>query len=94
MKFITSLFIIIIGLFFLTKIDFFKEKETLQKREKFPEKRIKELQDQKKKILSAMKRVDQEFEEKIISKDDYEKLRADYKKRAVKILKEIDKIKK
>jgi hypothetical protein len=86
--------ILIIGLFFLTKIDFFKEKETLQKRENFPEKRIKELQDQKKKILSSIKRVEREFEEKIINKNDYEKLRAAYKKQAVKILKEIDQLKK
>jgi hypothetical protein len=84
----------------LKKIDFFKEKKALQKQDiskekgKFPEeKRIKELEEQKNKVLSAIKRVEREFEDEIINKKDYERLRAAYKKRAVEILKEIDRLK-
>lgn len=85
---------LIITILLLKRVGFFKEKEVLQKRENYLDNRIKELQEQKKKILSAIKRVEQEFKEEIISKEDYEQLRAAYKKRAVKILKEIDRLKK
>ena len=56
------------------------------------EKRIKELQEQKKKVLSAIKQVEREFEAETMSKEDYKRFRAAYKKRAVEILKEIDRL--
>ena len=70
------------------------ETKNLQKKEKDSDKKLIELQEQKKKILSAIKRVESEFKDEIISKEEYEQLRAAYKKRAVKILKEIDRLKK
>ena len=54
--------------------------------------KINELEEQKKKVLSAIKRVEREFEAETISKEDYERFRAAYKKRAVEILKEIDRL--
>ena len=57
------------------------------------EEKIKELEKQKKKIIETIKRVDHEFEEGIIAKDNYEKIRASYKKQAVEILKKIDQLK-
>ncbi|EMR75527.1 hypothetical protein MBGDF03_00497 [Thermoplasmatales archaeon SCGC AB-540-F20] len=56
------------------------------------EKRIKELEEQKKEVLSAIKRVEHEFEAETMSKEDYERFRTAYKKRAVEILKEIDRL--
>ncbi len=87
--------ILIIVILLLKKINFFKEKEILQKlnNSKKKEERIKELEEQKIKVLSAIKRVEREFEDEIIKKKDYERLRASYKKRAIEILKEIDKLK-
>jgi hypothetical protein len=85
--------ILIITILFMKRIGFFKEEDVLQKRKNYPDKRLKELQEQKKKILSAIKRVEQEFKEEIISKEDYKQLRAAYKKRAIEILKEIDRLK-
>jgi hypothetical protein len=87
--------ILIIGILLLKKIDFFKEKVILKKlnNSKKKEDRIKELEKQKEKVLSAIKRVEREFEDEIINKEDYERLRAAYKKRAVEILKEIDRLK-
>jgi hypothetical protein len=87
--------ILIIGILLLKKIDFFKEKVILKKlnNSKKKEDRIKELEKQKEKVLSAIKRVEREFEDEIINKEDYEHLRAAYKKRAVEILKEIDRLK-
>ena len=58
------------------------------------EEKIEELEKQKKKIIETIKRVDHEFEEGIITKENYEKIRASYKKQAVEILKKIDKLKK
>lgn len=93
--------ILIIVILLLKKLDFFKEKDTSKKQDtslekrrgKLPkEKRIKELEEQKTKVLSAIKRVEREFEDGIISKEDYERFRAAYKKRAVEILKEIDRL--
>ncbi|UCE38495.1 MAG: hypothetical protein JSW00_04500, partial [Thermoplasmata archaeon] len=95
--------ILIMVILLLKKIDFFKEESTLQKRDTSPEKRrekllekkrIKEIEEQKKKVLSAIKRVEHEFEDGIINKEDYKRLRAAYKKRAVELLKEIDRLKK
>ncbi len=54
---------------------------------------IKELEALKDKVLQAIKRVDQELEDGLISKDDHEHIRAGYKKRAVEILKEMDGLK-
>ncbi len=85
--------ILIISMLLMKKFGFFKEKEFNQKNKGNSEKKIKELEEQKEKILSAIKRVDQEFKENIISKEEYEQLRGAYKKRAVKILKEIDRLK-
>lgn len=86
--------ILIIVILLLKKIDFFKEKNILQKRDTSTEKRLNELDEQKKKVLSAIKRVECEFEDKTISKEDYERIRAAYKKRAIEILKEIDRLEK
>jgi len=83
----------------LKKIDFFKEKDNSQEKhkQKFTkenkEKRIKELEKQKNEVISAIKRVEREFEDEILSKKDFERFRASYKKRAVEILKEIDRLK-
>ena len=54
---------------------------------------IKKLEEQKKEVLTAIKKVEKEFEDGVISKNDYEHFRAAYKKRAIEILKEIDKMK-
>jgi len=101
--FLIVIFIIVILI--LKKTDFFKEKDALQKKDNSSEKlkpklikenkerKIKELEEQKKEVLSAIKRVDREFNDKILSKKDYERFRASYKKRAVEILKEIDRLK-
>jgi len=86
--------VLVIVIFLFKRIDFFKEKGTLKKRDSSSEKSIKELQEQKKKVYSAIKRIEREFNDGIMSKEDYEQLRAAYKKRAVKILKEIDRLKK
>ena len=85
--------ILIITIIFMRRFGFFKDEDRIEKREEHPDKRINELEEQKKKIFSAIKRVEQEYREEIISKDDYEQLRAAYKKRAVNILKEIDRLK-
>ncbi len=94
--------ILIVVILLLKKIGFFKEKDTLQIQDTYPEKRkakrseekrIKELEEQKKKVISAIKRVEREFEDEIINKEDFEQFRAAYKKRAVEILKEIDRLK-
>ena len=91
--------ILIVVILLLKWLDFFKEKKTLQNQDvskekgKFTEeKRIKDLEEQKEKVVSAIKRVENEFKDGIISKEDYEQVRASYKKRAVEILKEIDKL--
>ncbi len=51
---------------------------------------IKRLEEQKSKVLQSLKRVEQEFEEGLISEEEYESIRAGYKKRAVELLKELD----
>ena len=89
----TLIVILIIVVLLLKKINFFKGRNILQKRDISPEKRIKKLEEQKKKVLSAIKRVEREFEDEVISKEDYKGLRAAYKKRAIEILKEIDRLK-
>jgi hypothetical protein len=85
---------LILAILIMKKLGFFKEESIEKKGKQLSDKKIKELEEQKEKILSAIKRVEQEYKEKIISKKDYEQLRAAYKKRAVKILKEIDGLKK
>ncbi|MHA2309159.1 MAG: hypothetical protein ACXABJ_07770, partial [Candidatus Heimdallarchaeaceae archaeon] len=75
---------------------FFKDKtsslsKTLPKQKvEDKENQIKELEKQKKQVLSAIKRVEQELKDELISKEDYNRLRSTYKKRAINILKEID----
>jgi flagellar biosynthesis/type III secretory pathway M-ring protein FliF/YscJ len=85
--------ILIISILLMKKFGFFKEEEIEQKNKDYSEKKIKELKEQKEKILSSIKRVEQEYKDNIISKEDYEQLRGAYKKRAVNILKEIDRLK-
>ncbi len=55
--------------------------------------KIKELENRKKIIISAIKRVENEYNNGIINKKDFEHLKDTYKKQAIKILKEIDKFK-
>ena len=71
------------------------EQKKIEKKDesKKKEKEIKELEGQKQKVLSSIKRVETEFKEGIIDKKDYEHLRDTYKKQAIKILKEIDRLK-
>lgn len=105
----TILILILIVIFIITiallkKIDFFKGKNAIQKKDISPEKsklklikenkekRIKELEEQKKEVLSSIKRVEREFKDEILSKKDYERFRTAYKNRAVEILKEIDRL--
>jgi hypothetical protein len=90
---LVSIIILIISILLMKKFGFFKEDELEQKNKDYSAKKIKELEEQKEKILSSIKRVEQEYNENIISKVDYEQLRGAYKKRAVNILKEIDKLK-
>jgi hypothetical protein len=85
--------ILIIVILLMKKFGFFKEEELEQKNKDYSVKKIKELELQKEKILSSIKRVEQEYKDNIISKEDYEQLRGAYKKRAVNILKEIDRLK-
>jgi len=85
--------ILILAILLLKRFGFFKEEKIEQKDKGYSDKKIKELVEQKEKILSAINRVEQEYKEKIISKEDYEQLRSAYKKRAVKILREIDSFK-
>jgi hypothetical protein len=88
--------ILIILVLILTKKGFFKDKtsslsKTLPKQKvEDKENQIKELEKQKKQVLSAIKRVEQELKDELISKEDYNRLRSTYKKRAINILKEID----
>jgi hypothetical protein len=84
--------ILIIFILMLKKFDFFKEKETSTKQDKSLENRIKKLEEHKKKVLTSIKRVEKEYEDGIISKEDYERFRVSYKKRAIEILKEIDRL--
>lgn len=76
------------------KINDFEKNKTKNKFIKEKDSKIKELEEQKKKIYTAIKKIEREFKEKTISKEDYERFRAAYKKQAVEILKEIDKVKK
>jgi hypothetical protein len=103
-NFLIALIIIIAVIFFVIvfvakKKDvkekkFTKENESdIAETKKENEEKRKELKKQKNKILETIKRVDNEFKEGIITKDNYEKIRASYKKQAVEILKEIDRLK-
>ena len=77
----------------MQKKDTSTEKSKLKRIKENKEKRIKELEKQKNEVLSAIKRVEREFKDEILSKKDYERFRAAYKKRAVEILKEVDRLK-
>ena len=97
--------IFILFILLYNKIDFFKKKNTLQKKESSKEKdksrpvkenrenRLKALEVKKKEIISSIKRVDREYKDGILNTKDYESFRNAYKKKAVDILKEIDKLK-
>ena len=97
------LLILIIIILLLKKIDFFTRKGKTQKQGfileekrtpiKEKAKNIQELEVQKRKVLLAIKRVENEFKDKTINKEDYEHFRTAYKKRAIEILKEIDRLK-
>lgn len=88
------LILIIITLIF-KKIGFFTKKDETPKQKAILEgKKIKDLEDQKKNVLLAIKRVEKEYADKTINKKDYERFRSTYKKRAIEILKEIDRLKK
>jgi hypothetical protein len=106
---IISIFFIIVVVFLLKKMNFFIEKnskDTITKsikknNTKIEDKdksnkneiKIKELEKRKKKIILAIKRVEKEFDDKIINKKDFEHLKGTYKKQAIEILKEIDRLK-
>ena len=105
---IVVVLVLIIIVLILTKTKYFKEKYSLSSKKipnkktgdktdgktkkENKEIQIKDLEKQKNQVLSAIKRVEQEFKDELISKEDYNRLRSTYKKRAVDILKEIDRL--
>lgn len=71
-----------------------KEKQSKEIADKkLNEEKIKELENKKKKVLDAIKRVEHEYDDGLITKENYEKVRDGYKKQAIDILKDIDKLK-
>jgi len=67
--------------------------EIIKDKIKQKENRIIELEEQKDRIYSAIKKIECEYRDKIIGKKDYERFRSAYKKQAIEILKEIDRLK-
>ncbi len=54
---------------------------------------VEELEDKKEKLLQAIKRVEREHEEGLISEEEHGRLTAMYRKRAIEIMKELEKLK-